>query len=136
MSRGAFALFLVIGLLATVALAIPGAVFVAALFLIVPGVVLWLSVPIFMYAAFVYAARHLTGGLRRPVRLAIVVGAVAALAVIPTWLLNQRTDAQRWNWLLMTSRARFRRFATRRSPSLRPAVTTMAAHRVATLTAT
>ena len=95
MSRGAFAFFLVIGLLATVALAIPGAVFVAALFLIVPGVVLWLSVPIFMYAAFVYAARHLTGGLRRPVRLAIVVGAVAALAVIPTWLLNQRTDAQR-----------------------------------------
>ena len=88
MSGRALAFFGVTGALAFLALSFPPVVFVAALFFLVPGVILWIASPVFMYSVLGYVSWHVTEGMRLPARFAIVLGAFAIAAVVPAWYFN------------------------------------------------
>ena len=88
MSGRALTFFGITGGLAFLALSFPPIVFVAALFLIVPGLILWVAAPVFLYSVLGYLTWHLTDGMQRGLRLAIVLGTLATFAVVPAWLLN------------------------------------------------
>lgn len=88
MSGRALTFFGVTGALALLALSFPPAVFVAGLFLIVPGLILWAASPVFMYSVLGYVSWHATEGMRPPARFAIVLAAVAVVAVGPVWYFN------------------------------------------------
>ena len=88
MSGRALTFFGITGGLAFLALSFPPIVFVAALFLIVPGLILWVAAPVFLYSVLGYMTWHLTDGMQRGLRLAIVLGTLATFAVVPAWLLN------------------------------------------------
>ena len=95
MSGRALAFFGITGALALAALSFPPIVFVGALFLFVPGLILWAAAPVFMYSLTGYLTWRLTDGLIKPVRVAIMAGVLAALATLPSLYLNQPIERLR-----------------------------------------
>ena len=95
MSRKALTFFSITGGLAFLALSFPSLVIAGLFLLIIPGIVLFAAAPVFLYSALGYATWRLTGGMHRSARLAILLGTLAILAVIPAWLLNLPINDER-----------------------------------------
>jgi hypothetical protein len=83
MSNRTLTFFGITGGLAFLALSFPPIVFVAALFLLIPGLILWAAAPVFLYSVIGYVTWHATDGMHRSARLALVLGALATFAVVP-----------------------------------------------------
>jgi hypothetical protein len=81
------------GLATLAGLAFPGLVVIAALALILPGVAMAAAPGLLMYGMILHVCLFLTTGMRQPVRMALILGAVGVAAAGPVLVFNQREQA-------------------------------------------
>ena len=88
MSKWGAIYFAIVGLLAAISLFVPGAVLVGLFLLIVPGLILIIAPPLFIYSLIAWCIWTAAGRWHWTIRAGAVVAAWTAFAVLPPLLYN------------------------------------------------
>lgn len=92
MTKGQLIYIGIWGALALVSLASPTLIVLGLFLGIVPGAILWASIPVFCYSLLAITVRNATFMLGRPTSWGLVAAAIATIAVLPPAIMNFATE--------------------------------------------